>query len=184
MSAVSRIYVGIGSNVDVHRHIAGGLEALHGRFGDVSVSAPFRSAALGVPGPDFINLVIAFDSALGWQALRMHLRSIETEHGRIRGEHEPAAVTLDLDLLMMGDTRVASEQLQLPAPAIASRAFVLAPLADLAPAVRHPLLGLMFAELWSAFDPALQATVKRMHWPEPRTVRRRPHGEDGARSRL
>ena len=155
---------------------------------DASVTSACRrhsgAQRFGVPGPDFINLVIAFDSALGWQALRMHLRSIETEHGRIRGEHEPAAVTLDLDLLMMGDTRVASEQLQLPAPAIASRAFVLAPLADLAPAVRHPLLGLMFAELWSAFDPALQATVKRMHWPEPRTVRRRPHGEDGARSRL
>ena len=184
MSAVPRIYVSIGSNVDAHGHIAGGLEALHGCFGDVSMSAAFRSAALGVPGPDFINLVVAFDTAIGWQALRMHLRSIETEHGRLRGEREAADVTLDLDILMIGDTRVATAQLQLPAPAIATRAFVLAPLADLAPAARHPVLGLTFAELWSAFDPALQATVKRVHWPRPRLIRRRPHGEDGARWRL
>jgi 2-amino-4-hydroxy-6-hydroxymethyldihydropteridine diphosphokinase len=123
----------------------------------------FVSAA--VPASDqpwFVNGVIAVATTLEPAALLAQMQRIEAEFGRVRGAAN-AARTLDLDLLAYGD-RVESlspgwapgspGSLILPHPRLAERAFVLLPLADIAPSWHHPVTGRSLAELIGALDGA------------------------------
>jgi len=97
------------------------------------VSSFYRSAAIGPAGqPDYCNAVAQLDTALEPLLLLDALQAIETAAGRVRGERWGARV-LDLDLLLHGDTVCNSERLTLPHPELAQRAFVLGPLAEIAP---------------------------------------------------
>jgi 2-amino-4-hydroxy-6-hydroxymethyldihydropteridine diphosphokinase len=107
--------------------------------------------------PDFINAVVAVETAWEPGALLALLHRIEAQLGRVRGARN-AARTIDLDLLAFDD-RVAEEGggLVLPHPRLHERAFVLLPLAELAPQWRHPLLGRNVAELIAALAPGQEA---------------------------
>ncbi len=101
-------------------------------------SALYRSAPIGTNAqPDYLNAVIALDTALTPQALLAALLRIETEGGRVRA-YERAPRTLDLDLLLHGDAIVAEADLQLPHPRMHERAFVLLPLTEIAPEAHIP----------------------------------------------
>ena len=105
------------------------------------VSSFYRSAAIGPAGqPDYCNAVAQLDTALDPLPLLDALQAIEARAGRVRGERWGARV-LDLDLLLHGDTVCNSERLTLPHPALAQRAFVLLPLAEIAPDLAIPGLG-------------------------------------------
>lgn len=104
----------------------------------VASSSFYRTAPVGVENqPDFVNAVVAIDTTLAPDVLLQTLLEIEARHGRLRETHL-APRTLDLDLLMYGDTRSDDAHLTLPHPRMHQRAFVLVPLLEIAPDVHIP----------------------------------------------
>jgi 2-amino-4-hydroxy-6-hydroxymethyldihydropteridine diphosphokinase len=139
------VYVALGSNHDPQRRLAEAVAALMRRFGALRHSSVFRSAPIGVPGPHYLNMAVAFHSDAGPAAVKADLLAVEAAAGRTRGE---ALVALDLDLLLYG-ARVDAER-RLPHADVLRRPFVLAPLAELAPRLEHPLTGERLASAWDA----------------------------------
>lgn len=146
-----RAFVSVGSNLSPQAHVRSGVKAMEQAFGPLSLSTVYRSQAVGFSGPDFLNLVAAFDTDWSPEAITQALRRIEDEHGRHRDGPRFASRHLDLDLLLWGD-RVQEGPIALPRPEITQHAFVLRPLAELAPDQAHPVSGIPFKELWAAFD--------------------------------
>lgn len=130
-----RAYVGLGANLGdsaaTLRQVLAQLQATPGITG-VTASPFYRSAPVEATGPDFVNAVAALDTRLAPLALLDALQALENRHGRQR-PYKNAPRTLDLDLLLYGDTAMAHERLSLPHPRMHQRAFVLLPLRDLAP---------------------------------------------------
>jgi 2-amino-4-hydroxy-6-hydroxymethyldihydropteridine diphosphokinase len=137
-------FVGIGSNAAPVAALRFAVAALEQRYGAVRSSSVYRSRAEGVPAADYLNMVVAFETAQPVTALREALRAIETQAGRQRSD--PAVVALDLDLLLYGG-RVDAAQ-GLPRPGLLAAPFMLGPLAELAPGLPHPVTGERFAVAW------------------------------------
>ena len=152
-----RVYVSVGSNLDPGRNVASALEALRARFGPLAVSTVYRCPAEGFEGPDFHNLAVAFESGEPPRRIAGALRAIEDAHGRRRDGPRFASRTLDLDLLLYGEAVIDEPGLRLPREEILRYAFVLRPLAELAPELRHPTAGRTLAELWAEMAPRAPA---------------------------
>ena len=152
---MTRIYISLGSNIERERHIRAGLDALHAEFGALRVSRVFESAAVGFNGRPFYNLVVGADTTLPLPILCQRLRAMEFAHGREPDAKKFAPRTLDLDLLLYGDL-VCEAPIALPRGEILTNAFVLWPLAELAPGLRHPVDGRTLGELWECYDKASQ----------------------------
>jgi 2-amino-4-hydroxy-6-hydroxymethyldihydropteridine diphosphokinase len=152
MAPVSRGYISIGSNINKDKHIPASLSALEQTFGKLTISSTYESEAVGFTGDVFYNLVVGFDSDLDVKAVAKLLRQIELDNGRTRDSRKFAARTLDLDLILYGDLIVNDGRLQIPRDEIEHYAFVLEPLAEIAPDSQHPISGLSYATLWEQFD--------------------------------
>ena len=136
-------YVGLGANLgDPGAAIASAIEALRGVAATevVRCSGLYRSASVGADGPDYLNAVAELRTSLAPLALLAELQRIERAHGRER-PHRNAPRTLDLDLLLYADRRIAMIELTVPHPRLHERAFVLLPLAEIAPRLVVPGLG-------------------------------------------
>jgi 2-amino-4-hydroxy-6-hydroxymethyldihydropteridine diphosphokinase len=131
------VFIGAGSNADPERRLRLALAELGRRFRPLRWSSVYRSAAAGVPAADYLNLVAAFESGLPVDSIEDELRAIETLAGRTRAD--AAVCELDLDLLLYG-RRVEADR-RLPRPGLLAQPFVLVPLAELAPDLRHPVTG-------------------------------------------
>lgn len=145
---MTRVYIGIGSNIDKKRNIAAGLKTLAQTFGNLIVSSVYESDPVGFSGDAFHNLVVGFDSNLDFKTVAQKLRNIEYAHGRLADSKKFSARSLDLDLLLYGDLIANDGNLQIPRTDIERYAFVLEPLAEIAPTLIHPVLQLSYAELW------------------------------------
>jgi 2-amino-4-hydroxy-6-hydroxymethyldihydropteridine diphosphokinase len=143
-----RCYVGVGSNIERDKHIASGIAALEQAFGDLIVSSIYESAPVGFVGDPFYNLVVGFDSPLAVEAVADTLREIELVHGRPADSKKFSSRQLDLDLLLYGDLIMQEGKLQLPRPDIERYAFVLEPLAEIAPNAIHPVRNISCEALW------------------------------------
>jgi 2-amino-4-hydroxy-6-hydroxymethyldihydropteridine diphosphokinase len=146
MSA-SVAYVGLGSNLaHPRRQLARAAAALDRLPGThvAALSPNYVSAPVGTgPQPDYVNAVAALRTALAPRALLAALLRIERrQHRRRRRGERNAPRTLDLDLLLYGRRRIHAPGLAVPHPRLHERAFVLRPLADLAPAAIIPGRGL------------------------------------------
>jgi 2-amino-4-hydroxy-6-hydroxymethyldihydropteridine diphosphokinase len=135
LNGAEQVFVGVGSNLgDPIAHVRQALGLLAGmpmtRF--VAASALYRSAPVDATGPDFVNAVVELRTTLPPHTLLAQLQAIERQLGRER-PYRHAPRTLDLDLLLYGQRSLRSPTLTLPHPRMFERAFVLAPLAELAP---------------------------------------------------
>ncbi|MBB3226235.1 2-amino-4-hydroxy-6-hydroxymethyldihydropteridine diphosphokinase [Luteibacter sp. Sphag1AF] len=151
---MGRAYLSLGSNVEPHRYLRAALEELRARFGELTVSPAYRSVAVGFDGPDFVNLAVGINSDLAPEALNDWLHALEDRHGRVRGGPRFSDRTLDVDIVLYDDLVLTGDgHLEIPRGEL-RHAFVLRPMADIAPQLRHPVSGATMAELWSAFPSA------------------------------
>jgi 2-amino-4-hydroxy-6-hydroxymethyldihydropteridine diphosphokinase len=141
---MSRCFIGVGANLgDPVTAIANAVAEIASREGLVvtACSSLYRTAPVEAEGPDFFNAVVCAESSLTSEELLAVLQAIEFAGGRER-PFPNAPRTLDLDLLLDGDIRLASPRLTLPHPRMHRRAFVLAPLVEIAPQITIPDRGL------------------------------------------
>ncbi len=147
--AASLAYVGLGANLgDARAALDSAFEALAALPGTELLrrSSLWRSAPIASSGPDYLNAVAELRSTLAPLELLHRLQAIELAHGRER-PYRNAPRTLDLDLLTMDGINLATPELTLPHPRAHERAFVLAPLAELAPQLEIPGHGAVAALL-------------------------------------
>lgn len=161
-AAARRAFIGLGANLgDARGTLQAALRELAAEPGVqlVAVSSFWRSAPVDAAGPDFVNACAELRTTLEPQALLAVLQRIEQAHGRQR-PYPNAPRTLDLDLLLVDHLTWRSPTLVLPHPRLHERAFVLRPLAEIAPDLQLPGLG--------PLAPWLQATAgQSLHRLEP-----------------
>ncbi|WP_034474877.1 2-amino-4-hydroxy-6-hydroxymethyldihydropteridine diphosphokinase [Aestuariibacter salexigens] len=156
-----QIYISVGSNIERETHTQKGLDALFNEFGALTLSRVFESEAIGFKGDTFYNLVVGATTTRTVSQVCQCLKDIEHENGRVRGAEKFSSRTLDLDLLLY-DKLVIDNPVELPRGEILYNAFVLQPLADIAPIEKHPIVDETYASLWQAFDKQTQRL-----WPIP-----------------
>jgi len=145
------VFVALGSNIDPDARLLGAARLLKQQFPDARFSRSYRNRALGFEGDDFINAVVSFSTTLPVPALLEALRAIEAACGRGRADPKWGPRAMDLDLLLYGEQVGEGPGYALPRRDLLRRAYMLGPLAELAPALRHPLSGQSFASHWAGF---------------------------------
>ena len=157
-----RAYLSLGSNIEPERHLGAAIGELRERFGAIVVSPVYRSAAVGFDGPAFVNLAAGIDTDLEPDALNDWLHALEDRHGRRRDGPRYSSRTLDVDIVLFDDCIVRGPgHLEIPRAELAE-AFVLVPLADIAPDARDPVSGRSVSELLAALPPIQRATLDRV----------------------
>ncbi|UCE89068.1 MAG: 2-amino-4-hydroxy-6-hydroxymethyldihydropteridine diphosphokinase [Pseudomonadota bacterium] len=149
---MARIYVSVGSNVEPRQNIRRAVADLRAHYGELLLSSVYESRAVGFDGDNFLNLVVGFDTDEDAHTVVGVLRGIEARCGRERNAARFAPRSLDLDLLLYDRQVLQENGLQLPRGEITEHAFVLCPLAEIAPNLAHPVEGVRFSELWEGFD--------------------------------
>ncbi len=145
-----RAFASLGSNIAPEQNLRLACRELTTALGPLQLSTVYRSRPVGFRGDDFLNLVVGFDTRLSPQALHALFEVIHTHAGRVRLPDPYSPRTLDIDLLLHGNAVL--PELKIPHPDIDKYPFVIGPLAELAPQLRHPVSGRTMAELWAAFD--------------------------------
>ena len=153
---MARVYLGLGSNIEPERYITAGLDALHELFGEVALSSVYEGAAIGFEGRPFLNLVARIETGMPIEALAATLRELEVAHGRPPDATRFESRRLDIDILTYDQYVGCYGQVTLPRDEISYNAFVLRPLAELAPDECHPALGRTYRTLWDEYDQAGQ----------------------------
>jgi len=148
LSYVHRVYLGLGSNLgDRMSHLNQALQCLERRVHLTAVSSVYETEPWGLKDqPYFLNLVAIGDTDLSPVDVLAFVKSIEQEMGR-RPTLRYGPRLIDIDILFYDDQVIDHPGLQIPHPRLPERAFVLEPLAELAPDLVHPVLGLSITEL-------------------------------------
>jgi len=157
---VPLVSLSLGSNSQPHCVLHQALDALDEQFAPLQVSPVFESEPVGFDGPNFLNLVVCFETSLPLRALSDTLKALEDTHGRVRNAPRYSGRTLDIDILCYGDAQGVHEGIELPRAEILENAYVLWPLALLLPQQRHPGNQQTYAQLWRDYDKGRQAL-----WP-------------------
>ncbi len=158
MASRLKAYIGLGANLgDPAAQLRAALRELQARVELLAVSSFYRTAPLGPPGqPDYCNAACAIASTLEPEAMLDLLQGIEQAAGRDRSGERWGPRVLDLDLLHVEGRTLQSPRLTLPHPELHRRAFVLVPLAEIAPDLLIPGLGRV-EDMATASGPPLKA---------------------------
>ncbi len=154
------IYLSLGSNVEAQRNIEAAMDALADTFGELIISSVYESEAVGFEGDSFYNLVVGIHSAQAVGELSKILKAIEDLQGRDRTAPKFGARSLDIDILTVDDRVGVIDGVAIPRDEVLKNAFVLQPLAEIAPTTVHPQMGISFLQLWQDFD-----KNKQKLWP-------------------
>ncbi|KTB72887.1 MULTISPECIES: 2-amino-4-hydroxy-6-hydroxymethyldihydropteridine diphosphokinase [Pseudomonas] len=155
--SLTRIFLGLGSNIERERHLHAGLDALDGFLTDLHCSPVFESHAVGIKSGPFFNLVVSALTDLPLMELDRRLKFIEADNGRYAPDRK--GLPLDIDVLLYGEQVGNFDGLILPRAEILKNAFVLCPLALIAPERLHPGVGIAFSKLWA------DAQIDQQLWP-------------------
>ena len=170
---MAEVYVAAGSNIEPQKNLARALDELEQSFGALAVSPAYRNPAVGFSGEDFINLVVGLRTDQSAAHVKRTLERIEALCGRPRDAPKWAPRSLDLDMLLYDQLVSEEPGLILPRPDLLKRVYMLKPLADLAPGLRHPTQQRTIGELWADFpDGAGELTPVTI----PRSARHRQPG--------
>lgn len=157
---MTQIYISVGSNTNREHHIRMAVLELSAAFGELSLSSVYESEAVGFRGDAFYNMVIGARTNRSVAECVTVFKAIEDKYGRVRGGEKFCGRTLDLDLLTY-DQLVCDEPVELPRAEIVENAFVLWPLAEIAPDAQHPISKLSYQTLWQHYAKAQKI------WPVP-----------------
>lgn len=149
---MARVYISIGSNIDRRRYISAALDALDGWFDELIISSVYESESVGFDGSPFYNLVVGIDTGLSVAELSARFKQLEADNGRRRDVPKFSPRTLDLDILTYDNEVGGVDGVELPRGEILKNAFVLRPLAEIAPADVHPVCGERYDALWRAYN--------------------------------
>jgi 2-amino-4-hydroxy-6-hydroxymethyldihydropteridine diphosphokinase len=156
---MAQIYISLGSNINREYHVIEGLRSLAKAFNltfeQLTLSSLFQCEAVGFNGSAFYNMAIGLECSEGVEQVADILRDIEFSHGRVQNAKKFSPRTLDLDLLLYDDL-VIEKPAQLPRDEITKNAFVLWPLSQIAPKLKHPILQKSYQELWQFYDKSSQ----------------------------
>jgi len=145
------VFVAIGSNIEPQMRLQQAARALKQHFAGARFSGCYRNRAFGFEGADFLNAVAGFDTQLPIRELLLTLRGIEAQCGRGSADSKWQARAMDLDLLLYGQAVERGADYSVPRPDLTRRAYMLGPLAELAPQWRYPPDGPTIGELWERF---------------------------------
>ena len=151
---MATVYLGLGSNIDPEDNLHLGIKALRERYGELELSAVYRSKAVGFAGDDFLNLVARFESNESPESICEQIELIHNLSGRDRKGGKWESRPLDIDLLLYNDLVVDERPVRIPRDDILEYSFVLRPLAELSPDLVHPVTGRTMLDHWQEFDAA------------------------------
>ncbi|MGQ9571612.1 MAG: 2-amino-4-hydroxy-6-hydroxymethyldihydropteridine diphosphokinase [Dehalococcoidia bacterium] len=167
------VYLGLGANMgDRLANLRAALRRLQTLARLEEVSSLYETEPQGVTDqPPFLNAVCRVTTGLEPPALLRFLQNLEHELGRQPGGQRWGPRPIDLDILLYDDRLVDTPELEIPHPRLAERAFVLAPLCELAPQFRHPLLGKTMKELLAAVSTKGAKKIARKGWEKSAKTR-------------
>lgn len=155
-AVAAKVYLGLGSNIAPEENLALAIRELRWRYGELVISRVYRSAAVGFTGDDFLNLVVGLETSDTASDIHAQVELIHDLAGRDRGSGRYTSRPLDIDLLLYDDLVIERPRFHIPRVDVLKYAFVLRPLAELAPGLVHPETGRTLAEHWREFDHASQ----------------------------
>lgn len=164
---MAKVFLGVGSNVQRELHLRLGLQALREQFNVQKISSVYESDAVGFVGEPFLNLVVQIDTRLSLTALQKALRKIESISGGERPVERYTPKTLDIDILLFDSFVGCVDGIMLPREEILFNAFVLLPLAEIAPSDVHPITKRAYSFIWDGFDKQQQKIDRvNFQWKE------------------
>jgi 2-amino-4-hydroxy-6-hydroxymethyldihydropteridine diphosphokinase len=144
------VFLSIGSNIAPEDNLRMACRELSAGFGDLTLSSVYRNEAVGFEGDDFLNMVVGFSTEVDPEYVFARLDQLHTQAGRVYQDNPFCSRTLDLDMLLYGD--LIRQRLKLPHTDIEKYGFVLRPMVEVAPELRHPVTGKTMSQLWDGFD--------------------------------
>lgn len=155
MDQPHKVYIALGSNKgDRMKHLQDAVDFIFKRIGNILIiSRVYNSEAIGFEGEDFLNCCSVVETILSPEETMKILLSIETELGRVRTDSvNYESRTIDLDILFFDDLVIDTTLLRVPHLKLRERKFVLQPLNDIAPTLKHPTLNQTISELMESCE--------------------------------
>lgn len=144
-----RVFLSLGSNINPEGNLRLGIRELKARYAPLDISPVYLNKAVGFDGDDFLNLVVGCNAQAYIESIVEEIAKIHTLAGRSGSERKFSSRTLDIDLLTYGQVVTTVPPVKLPRRDVLDYSFVLKPLVDIAPELRHPVTGRTYAEHWA-----------------------------------